>query len=73
MEGAWLRLGPDLDRCRVWGSCLRGAAEGEEGCKPASSSLDSGSVCAQVSGVCAGAGGQVGQVGQMRSQAWCKC
>lgn len=34
-----------------------------EGCKPASSCLDSGSV--QVSGVCAGAGGQVEQ---MRSQ-----
>lgn len=37
--------------------------EALEGCKPASS-LDSGSV--QVSGVCAGAGGQVEQV---RSQA----
>lgn len=33
-----------------------------EGCKPASSSLDSGSVCVQVSGVCAGAGGQGEQV-----------
>lgn len=39
------------------------------GCKPASSSLDSGNVCVQVSGDCAGAGGQVGQVGQVRAQA----
>lgn len=29
-----------------------------EGCKPASSCLDSGSVCVQVSGVCAGAEGK---------------
>ncbi len=40
-----------------------------EGCKPVSSSLDSGSVCVQVGGVCIGAEGQVEQVGQVKSQA----
>ena len=39
-----------------------------EECTPASSRLGSGTVCVQVSGVCADAGGQVGQVGQVRSQ-----
>lgn len=42
--------------------------EVEEGCKPVNSSQESGSVCVQVSGVCAGTGGQVELVVQVRPQ-----
>lgn len=58
-KGVWSYLGPSPDRCRVGHSCWMGAVAEEEGltgCKPVSSSLDSGSV--GVSCLCAGARGR---------------
>lgn len=64
MKGARLNAGRGLAPYRAWCQCLRGTLEGKvvlEGCKPAGSCLYSSSV--QMGGVCAGAGGQVQQVG----------
>lgn len=55
-----LNRGSGLDRCRGRCNCSRVDVvmiEVLEECTPASSRLDSGNVCVQVSGVCAAAGG----------------